>query len=96
MKLEATPYSNPLPHKEYSKFMLMYFQKPSPKMKGLHSVTSTYHGGVVKTCLPNFVLLIHSNQFSLHKKGDLVFDYILCCYHPTLLNTNFQFLDNKC
>ena len=24
----------------------------------------------------------------------LEFDYIYCCYHPILLNTNFQFFDN--
>ena len=32
--------------------------------------------------------------FNYIKKDILVFDYIYCCYHPIMLNTNFQFLDN--
>jgi hypothetical protein len=30
----------------------------------------------------------------VHKIWYLVFDYIKCCYHPTLLNTNFQSFDD--
>ena len=30
----------------------------------------------------------------IHKRWYLVFDYFECCYHPTLLSTNFQFLYN--
>ena len=41
-------------------------------------------------------LVIHSPLArDVHSIGYLVFHYIRCCYHPTLLNTNFQFLDNQ-
>jgi hypothetical protein len=48
-----------------------------------------------------FVLrkIVHSKMSpknTLHLIRYLVFDYIQCCYHPTLLSINFQNLDNYC